>query len=237
MPWQHAVGGDELDDHVKCLLGVDSRGTEALLELCSARRSRIAEDEVVDVVRKYVTSPETRRVRQRSDSVEAERVLGLEVGVADLEREVAGVRAEEVQLLERRVARGAREAAARWSACRRRPPGGTASPTDPEASVKSRVGQSAFRLVARVVDPAAELERDVRPGQLFVEERRDAASDRRAATAPRRRRRRTARFSSQPPTAARQPAGRPVRARAGRARSCRSSNRVPTSPPSSSSCW
>ena len=43
-------------------------------------------------------------------------------------------------------------------------------PTDPETIREVPIGQAAFRLVARVVQAAAELERDVRPRQLFVEE-------------------------------------------------------------------
>ena len=62
------------------------------------------------LLRKYVISPLTRRRRHRSDDVEAERLLRSEIRVADLEREVAGMRPEEIELFERRIARRAREA-------------------------------------------------------------------------------------------------------------------------------
>ena len=88
---------------------------EARVELVLARLEllvgeRAAEDEVADGVaedRQLAAHP-ARAAAQRQ--VEAEGPLRLEVGVADLEGQVAGVRSEEVELLERRVAGRARQA-------------------------------------------------------------------------------------------------------------------------------
>ena len=59
---------------------------------------------------KNVTSPRTRPVRPRSDTSKPSARSELEVGVANLEREVAGMRTKEVELLERGIARRSRQA-------------------------------------------------------------------------------------------------------------------------------
>ena len=103
--------------------------------------------------------------------IEAERDLGIELGIANLEREVAGVDAEEVQLFQRRVARGPRDVERKGQLVvgRRRP--------KQDADRSRAVGEVAIRQpalwrIARPVDAAPELHGHVRPGQLLVQEER-----------------------------------------------------------------
>ena len=92
----------------------------ALLELFLGQRApeEVVADvvaEVGDLARRTGRSPPQRQI-------EAQRVLGFEVGVPDLEGEVAGVRAEVEELLERRVAGSAGEADRQRSPRRWPPP-------------------------------------------------------------------------------------------------------------------
>ena len=126
---EEAVGAHILDDRellflFRHLFLTDTAAGKPLREFLQALlefflRHRPPEDVVADVVaevgdlaRRAGRSPSQRQI-------EAERVLGIEVGVPNLEREIARVRAEVEELLERRVARGARDAdgnrhARRW---------------------------------------------------------------------------------------------------------------------------
>ena len=97
---------------------------------------------------------------------------GSRFGVADLEREVARVRPEEVQLLEGRRPHRARDAHRDRG---RRRSGRSRTPTEPETLSNVARPQPALRREARVVEPRAELQRDVRPRQFLVRERRDVA--------------------------------------------------------------
>ena len=60
-------------------------------------------------LRKYVSSPENRRWRHRTEASRPSALSESSVGIANLEGEVAGVDAEEIQLFERRVPGGPRE--------------------------------------------------------------------------------------------------------------------------------
>ena len=101
---QHAVRTHELD--VGEFPVVDR--TVALFELFGA--DRVAEDVVADVVaeQRHLAARARRAPPQRR--VHPQRVLGAEIRIANLEGEVAGMRTEEIHLLERRVPRGARQA-------------------------------------------------------------------------------------------------------------------------------
>ena len=140
-------------------------------------------------LRKYVTSPDARGVRQRSDRSTPSARSDSRSGIADLEREVAGVHAEEEHLFERRRASGARHARGN-----RQPIVGRRR-TQQQAGRQRSVREIALRLsgrrVVRLIDAAAELQRHVRPRDLFVAQTPRTRSDRRPATALRRRRRRT----------------------------------------------
>ena len=59
---------------------------------------------------KSVSSPRTRGDRARSDRSKPRARSAVEIGVADFEGEVAGVRPEEIQLLERGIACRPRQA-------------------------------------------------------------------------------------------------------------------------------
>ena len=68
----------------------------------------MAEDKVANIVAEVGHRGRRARAACPQRQVEPERGLRLEVGIADLQCEVAVVLAEEIQLLERRVARGVR---------------------------------------------------------------------------------------------------------------------------------
>ena len=63
--------------------------------------------------------------------VEAEAVFGAEIGVADLEREIARVITEVIELFERRIPRRPRHAQRDDDVVVRRLPAGTAGPPSP----------------------------------------------------------------------------------------------------------
>jgi hypothetical protein len=188
MPYRAAVGADELDERElppECAwpfspgVIVDAEALVellfALLELVLA--DRVAEDEVLDVVAKNVTSVLQRFMRVRAATRRTRGTFRFEVGIADLEREIARVRAEEIQLLERRVAGRARQAERDDHIVVVRH-GLHEQAERPRKLGEVAIGQNARRLEPRAIDATAELKREVRPGHLFVdEERRPALID------------------------------------------------------------
>jgi hypothetical protein len=98
-------------------------------------------------------------------------VLGFEVGISDLEREVPRVRAEEIQLFERRVTRGAGQAHRKCELIVRS--GRTQQEADRARAIgEVPGGKVPFGVERHVVQAGAELERGVRPRYLFIEEQR-----------------------------------------------------------------
>ena len=105
--------------------------------------------------------------------VEAERTLGLQIRIADLERQVAGVRSEEVELLQGRIPRrpghagGDDEVVVGGARANQR--------ADRPGELGEVAGrQRPLRLERRQVHAPAKLQREMRPGQLLVEEGGDA---------------------------------------------------------------
>ena len=90
--------------HAEALVELRRAGLELVL------RERPAEDEVADVVAEVGDLAGRAAERHAQRHVEAEGAFRLQVRVADLEREVAGVLAEEEQLFERGVPRRPRQA-------------------------------------------------------------------------------------------------------------------------------
>ena len=143
----------------------------ALLELFFA--DRVAEDEVVDVVAEERHLGLEAVTARAQCQVEPQGLFGAQVGVADLEGVVADVRAKEVELFERRRPRRARHAGRNHEVVvGRGRPNQQAGGRRPLGEVARR--QAALGCVARAVHTAAELQRGVRPGHFFVEERRRA---------------------------------------------------------------
>ena len=140
-------------------------------------------------LRKYVTSPDARGARQRSDRSTPSACSDSRLGFPTSNAKLPGCRAEEEHLFERRD-RGRRAPRWRQSSPDRQPlPDGAAGRRDrPVREIPLRLAK---RRVVRRVDAAAELERHVRPRDLFVQRMRPTRSDRQPATALRRRRRRT----------------------------------------------
>ena len=103
--------------------------------------------------------------------IEAEGDLGIELRVADFEGKIAGVDAEEIQLFQRRVARGPRDIERkRQLVVRRRRPEQDADRSRAVGEVA--VGQAALRREPGPVDAPSELHGHMRPGQLLVQKQR-----------------------------------------------------------------
>ena len=160
---EQAVRRDELD-HRK-VLGILAR--EARLERLGP--DRIPEDVAVDAVTEVRDLTRESPLAPAHRGVEPEAHFRGERRVPDLEREVAGVRTEEVQLLERRIARRARRAdRKRQLVVRGRRP-------HEQADRRRSVGETPVRQTAlggerRVIQPAAELQRRMRPRHFLVDE-------------------------------------------------------------------
>ena len=96
-------------------------------------------------------------------------MLGRELVVADLERQVAGVRPEVIQLLERRIARGARQVQGNDDVVVR----GLRLQQQSDGRgpfIEGALAPVLFRIEVRVIEAAAELQRGMGRFELFVDE-------------------------------------------------------------------
>ena len=150
---QQAVGGN-VAHHRKLVLDV---------------AGGLPEDVVGDVVAEDADFALEAITARAQREVEAERVLRLQVGVADLVGQVTRVGPEVIQLFERGIARRPRQVDRDHEVVVGR------LRLDQQADRTRELGevarpQTAFRLVGRVIEPAAELHRGVRRLDLFVDE-------------------------------------------------------------------